>query len=34
MKFSSAIILSQDLEIIRLCDEVGDEIGTAGQSTD
>ena len=27
MKFSYAIILSQDLEIIRLCDEVGDEIG-------
>ncbi len=27
MKFCSAIILSQDLEIIRLCDEVGDEIG-------
>ena len=27
MKFYYAIILSQDLEIIRLCDEVGDEIG-------
>jgi DNA-binding NtrC family response regulator len=27
MKFSYAIILSQDIEIIRLCDEVGDEIG-------
>jgi DNA-binding NtrC family response regulator len=27
MKFSYAIILSQDIEIIRLCDEVGGEIG-------
>jgi DNA-binding NtrC family response regulator len=27
MNFSYAIILSQDIEIIRLCDEVGDEIG-------
>jgi len=27
MKFSYAIILSQDIEIVRLCDEVGDEIG-------
>ncbi len=27
MKFSDAIILSQDLEIIKLCDEVGNDIG-------
>ncbi len=27
MKLSLAIILSQDLEIIRLCDELGSEIG-------
>jgi DNA-binding NtrC family response regulator len=27
MKLSLAIMLSQDVEIIRLCDEVGDEIG-------
>ena len=27
MKFSSAIILSLDMEIIKICDEVGEEIG-------